>query len=39
MFDIVYSLLFDFINLLKWYIPILIVFGFIAILMRQGGRR
>lgn len=39
MFDIVYSLLFDFINLLKWYIPILLVFGIIAILLRQGGRR
>lgn len=37
MFDIVYSLLFDFINLLKWYIPILIVFGFFSILM--GGRK
>lgn len=37
MFDIVYSLLFDFIDMLKWYIPILIIFGFIATLI--GGRK
>lgn len=37
MFDIVYSLLFDFIDMLKWYIPILIVFGIVARLI--GGRK
>lgn len=37
MFDIVYSILFDFIDLLKWYIPILIIFGFLSILI--GGRK
>jgi len=39
MFDIVYSLLFDFINMLSWYIPILIIFGIIGGLINQGGRR
>ena len=39
MFDIVYSMLFDFINMLKWYIPILILFGFIGMLINTGGRR
>lgn len=37
MFEIVYSLMFDFIDMLKWYIPMLIVFSFIAMLIRAGG--
>lgn len=37
MFEIVYSLMFDFIDMLKWYIPMLIVFSFIAMLIRSGG--
>lgn len=39
MFEIVYSLLFDFIHLLSWFLPMLILFGFIGGLIRQGGRR
>lgn len=39
MFDIVYSLLFDFIDMLKWFIPILIVFGVIGNLINVGGRK
>lgn len=39
MFDIVYSLILDFINMLKWFIPMLIVFGFIGGLINVGGRR
>lgn len=39
MFDIVYSLVFDFIDMLKWYIPFLILFGFIGSLIRSGGRK
>lgn len=39
MFEIVYSLLFDFIGLLGWFIPMLILFGVIGGLVRQGGRR
>lgn len=39
MFDIVYSLMFDFINMLKWYLPMLIIFGFLGILIRSGGGR
>lgn len=39
MFDIVYSLMFDFINMLKWFLPMLIVLGFLGTLIRSGGRR
>lgn len=39
MFEIVYSMLFDFIDMLKWYIPILILFGFIGMLVNVGGKR
>lgn len=39
MFDIVYSLMFDFINMLKWFLPMLIVLGFLGSLIRSGGRR
>lgn len=39
MFDIVYSMLFDFIDMLKWYIPMLIIFGVIGMLINTGGRR
>lgn len=39
MFDIVYSMLFDFINMLKWFIPILIIFGCLGILINTGGRK
>lgn len=37
MFDIVYSLIFDFIDMLKWFIPILIIFGVIGSLINSGG--
>lgn len=37
MFDIVYSLMFDFIDMLKWFIPMCIVFAFIGRLI--GGKR
>lgn len=37
MFDIVYSLMFDFINFLGWFLPMLIVFGIIGSLIRSGG--
>lgn len=39
MFDIVYSMLFDFIDMLKWYIPMLIIFGLIGMLINVGGKR
>ena len=39
MFDIVYSLMFDFINMLKWFLTMLIVLGFLGSLIRSGGRR
>lgn len=39
MFDIVWSLVFDFINMLKWYIPFMILFGVIGNLIREGGRK
>lgn len=39
MFDIVYSLMLDFIGMLKWFIPMLILFGFLGSLIRSGGRR
>ena len=39
MFDIVYSLMFDFIDMLKWFIPMFILFGFIGILINTGGRK
>lgn len=38
MFDIVYSLMFDFIDMLKWFLPMMIVFGVIGTLIRQGGK-
>lgn len=38
MFDIVYDLMLSFIDMLKWFIPMLIVFGFIGQLIRRGGR-
>lgn len=38
MFDIVYSLVFDFINMLKWYIPIFLCFLFIGHLIKRGDR-
>lgn len=37
MFDIVFQIMLDFIDMLKWFIPMLIVFGVIARLI--GGRR
>lgn len=39
MFEIIYSLMFDFIDMLKWFIPMMIVFGVIGSLIRTGGRR
>ncbi len=39
MFEIVYSMMFDFIDMLKWYLPMLIVFGFIGTLINAGGRK
>ena len=39
MFDIVYSIFFDFINMLKWFLPILIILGIIGGLIRSGGKR
>jgi len=36
MFDIVYGLLLDFIDFLGWYLPILIVFGFIGRLIKEA---
>lgn len=39
MFDIVWSIMLDFINMLKWFIPFLIVFGIVGGLIREGGRR
>lgn len=39
MFDIVYSILLDFIDMLKWFIPILICFGFLGSLINAGGRK
>lgn len=39
MFEIIYSLMFDFIDMLKWFIPMMIVFGVIGNLIRTGGRR
>lgn len=38
MFDIVYSLLFDFIDFLKWFIPMLIIIGCVGEIARQGGK-
>ena len=39
MFDIVWSIMLDFIDMLKWFIPFLIVFGIVGRLIREGGRR
>lgn len=39
MFDIVFDIVLEFIRMLKWFIPMLIVFGFIGNLMKTGGRR
>lgn len=39
MFDIVYSLMLDFIDMLKWFLPMLILLGFLGSLIRSGGRR
>lgn len=39
MFEIVYSLMFDFIDMLGWFIPMLVVFGFIGTLISSGGKR
>lgn len=39
MFDIAWSIVFDFIDMLKWYIPFLIVFGIIGRLIHEGGKR
>lgn len=36
MFDIAYSLLFDVIGMLKWFIPLLLLFGVIAQLIKAG---
>ncbi len=38
MFDIIYGLLFDFIDFLKWFLPMIIVFSFIGYLIREGGK-
>lgn len=34
MFEIVEGLIFDFIDFLGWYLPMLVVFGFIGDLLR-----
>lgn len=39
MFDIIYSLFFDLIDMLKWFIPVLLVCGIIGELIKTGGRR
>lgn len=39
MFDIVYSLMFDFIDMLKWFLPMLILTGFLGTLIWSGGRK
>lgn len=38
MFDIIYNLFFDFIGMLKWYIPMCIMMYYITYLIREGGR-
>lgn len=39
MFDIVFNLMLEFIGMLSWFIPFLIVFGIVGRLIREGGRR
>lgn len=36
MFEIVYSLIFDFIDMLKWWIPLTLLFMEIGVLLRGG---
>lgn len=38
MFEITYSLLFDFINMLKWLIPVYIVIGIVGDLIMKGAK-
>lgn len=38
MFDIVYDLVLDFINVLAWYIPILMLFSIIGYLITTSKR-
>lgn len=38
MFDIIYSLFLEFIDMLSWYIPIMIVVGVIAKLIKGGSK-
>ena len=38
MFDITYSLLFDFIHMLAWLIPVYIVIGIVGDLIMKGAR-
>lgn len=36
MFDIVYNMFFEFIDMLKWYIPVLLMFGCIAEIIKAA---
>lgn len=38
MFDISYSLLFDFIGMLKWLIPVYLVIGVVGDLISKGAK-